>query len=62
MRLIARILPLLLTVELVLAGEDPTVDLGYGKYQGYHDSTSGLNVWKGSVIRHGIPLIYALRH
>lgn len=25
----------------------PVVDLGYARYQGYHDSASGLNVWKG---------------
>ena len=25
----------------------PTVDLGYGRYQGYHDSKFGLNVFKG---------------
>lgn len=24
----------------------PTVDLGYATYQGYHDDTYGLNVWK----------------
>lgn len=24
----------------------PTVDLGYAAYQGYHDDTYGLNVWK----------------
>lgn len=23
-----------------------TVDLGYATYQGYHDDTYGLNVWK----------------
>ena len=25
----------------------PTVDLGYATYQGFHDDTYGLNVWKG---------------
>lgn len=24
----------------------PTVDLGYAAYQGYHDDTYGLDVWK----------------
>lgn len=24
----------------------PTVDLGYATYQGYHDDTYGLDVWK----------------
>lgn len=29
--------------------EDLTIDLGYGVYQGSHNSTSQLNVWKGYV-------------
>lgn len=24
----------------------PTIDLGYATYEGYHDDTYGLNVWK----------------
>lgn len=27
----------------------PIVDLGYGRYQGYYNSESGLNVFKGYV-------------
>ena len=30
-------------------GSGLTVDLGYGVYQGYKNSTSGLNIWKGRV-------------
>ena len=26
---------------------DRTVNLGYAKYQGYHDDATDLNVWKG---------------
>ena len=32
------------------ASKQPIVDLGYGRYQGSFDSTSGLNVWKGCVV------------
>lgn len=34
----------------------PTVDLGYVAYQGYHDETYGLNVWK----RYPHPIVYSL--
>ena len=27
------------------------VDLGYETYQGYHNDTSGLDIWKGYVLR-----------
>ncbi|KAJ0426179.1 Alpha/Beta hydrolase protein [Aspergillus carlsbadensis] len=59
MRLVRRILHLLLAVKLVHAVEGPIVDLGYARYQGYHDSASGLNVWKG--IRYAAPPVGKLR-
>ncbi|RDW68943.1 putative carboxylesterase [Aspergillus mulundensis] len=34
-------------IQAGFAAEDPIVDLGYAAYQGYHDATFGLNVWKG---------------
>ncbi|KXJ90658.1 Alpha/Beta hydrolase protein [Microdochium bolleyi] len=37
----------------------PLVDLGYARYQGLHDVSSGLNVWKG--IRYAAPPIGQLR-
>lgn len=37
----------------------PTVDLGYATYQGYHDDTYGLNVWKS--IRYAAPPVGNLR-
>jgi hypothetical protein len=37
-------------VQLAVAAQGPIVNLGYAIYQGYHDSVSGLNVWKGSEI------------
>lgn len=36
---------------------DPTrVDLGYGIYEGVHNETTGLNVFKGRVLLHVWPL------
>ncbi|OJD30021.1 carboxylesterase type b [Diplodia corticola] len=35
------------------------VDLGYGIYQGYHNSTSQLNIWKG--VRYAAPPLHSLR-
>ena len=32
-----------------LAAKSLTVDVGYAKYQGYYETTSGLNIWKGCV-------------
>ncbi|KAG6353849.1 hypothetical protein INS49_005106 [Diaporthe citri] len=37
----------------------PTVDLGYAAYQGYHDDTYGLNVWKS--VRYAAPPVGSLR-
>ncbi|KAL4905499.1 hypothetical protein BDW74DRAFT_177867 [Aspergillus multicolor] len=34
-------------IQTGFAAEGPIVDLGYATYQGYHDATFGLNVWKG---------------
>ncbi|KAL3435060.1 Alpha/Beta hydrolase protein [Aspergillus tetrazonus] len=34
-------------VQLAVAAQGLIVDLEYAIYQGYHDSASGLNVWKG---------------
>lgn len=43
----------LLTVSLAVVASvrakasDPVVDLGYSSYQGYYNTTTGLNIWKG---------------
>lgn len=29
---------------------DPVAQLGYAAYQGYHDDSYGLNIWKGYVL------------
>ncbi|KAL4998921.1 Alpha/Beta hydrolase protein [Aspergillus recurvatus] len=46
-----RFFPSLLTVASLVqrgsAAQGPIVDLGYATYRGYHDSTFGLDVWKG---------------
>jgi hypothetical protein len=46
----------------LLNAEDLAVDLGYGIYQGSHNFTTQLNVWKGYVKRvtteQGSPHIY----
>ncbi|KAL2811858.1 Alpha/Beta hydrolase protein [Aspergillus granulosus] len=53
MRLMSGLIQLWLSatgfIQSVIAANSngPIVNLGYATYQGYHDSTSGLNVWKG---------------
>ncbi|KAL4942779.1 hypothetical protein BDV06DRAFT_235224 [Aspergillus oleicola] len=42
-----RLSSFLLFIQTGIAAKDPIVDLGYAAYQGYHDATFGLNVWKG---------------
>ncbi|KAL4797003.1 Carboxylesterase, partial [Aspergillus venezuelensis] len=42
-----RLSSLLLFIQTGIAAESPIVDLGNAAYQGYHDATFGLNVWKG---------------
>ncbi|KAL2866651.1 putative carboxylesterase [Aspergillus lucknowensis] len=39
--------------------QEPIVDLGYATYQGYHDASFGLNIWKG--IRYAAPPVGNLR-
>lgn len=38
------------TSQWSLAADGLKVDLGYGIYHGYHNSTSELNTWKGYVM------------
>jgi hypothetical protein len=50
------------------SNDDPlVVDLGYAKYRGYHNATTGLNYWKGSAHLHShphlpLPLPHSLAH
>ena len=39
-----------------------TVDLGYASYQGTHNTTTGLNVWKGYVGNCNVPSHYNEQH
>ncbi|KAE8405623.1 Alpha/Beta hydrolase protein [Aspergillus pseudonomiae] len=55
----------LLTASLALLAtvegnpSEPVVNLGYSTYQGYYNTTTGLNIWKG--IRYAAPPINELR-
>ena len=40
----------LLSAGQAKASAPPIVDLGYARYQAYHDLTYGLDVWKGWVL------------
>lgn len=41
------VIAIVLAVALPLAKAQPMVDLGYGVYAGYYNSTSKLNIYKG---------------
>lgn len=53
MRISASLLPLFFDATLGLATvsyrSNPVVDLGYGIYKGYYNSSSDLNIFKGCV-------------
>lgn len=51
--------PLLINDRQFASAAAPTVDLNYGRYQGYYDSQLGLNVFKG--IRYAAPPLGKLR-
>ncbi|KAL4925437.1 putative carboxylesterase [Aspergillus undulatus] len=47
LRLSSFVLAAVSFIQAGVAAEGPIVDLGYAAYEGYHDATSGLNIWKG---------------